>query len=86
MDVSNIVSALESKRVALPAMHTFTECDYTSAFYKKGKMKSLDILENDTEGVFVRFFCNMSNMKKSALDVKRAEEFVRGIYDLPGEI
>ena len=66
MDVSNTFSALESKQVglaaALPAMHTFTECDYTSAFYRKCKMKPLDILENDMEGVFVQYCGNMSNV------------------------
>ena len=71
IDLSNIVSALESKHVslaaALPAMHAITGCDFASGFYRKGKVKPLDILENDTEGAFVQFFCNMSNMKEKVL-------------------
>ena len=39
MDVSNIVSALESKQVglatALPAMHALTACDYISLLQKR---------------------------------------------------
>ena len=90
MDVSNIVSALEAKQVglaaALPAMHALTGCDYTSAFYKKGKVKLLDILENDAKGAFVQFFFNMINVEESALDVKKAEEFMRRLYGFLGEI
>ena len=43
-------------------------------------------MENDTEGAFVLSFSNMNNMEESALDVKRAEEFVCRLYGLPGEI
>ena len=69
-------------------MRAITGCDYASAFYRKGKVKPSDILKNDTEGAFVQFFCNMSNMKESALDVKRAEELMCRLsaYGLPGEI
>ena len=78
IDVSTIVNALESKQAglaaALPAMHALTGCDYTSAFYRKGKVKPLRILENDTEGAFVQFFCNMSVMEPTTFDAKIAED------------
>ena len=90
IDVSTVVNALESKQAglaaALPVMNALTGCDYASAFYRKGKVKSLRILENDTKGAFVQFFCNMSVMEPTTLDVKIAEDFVCQFYGLPGEI
>ena len=53
-DISGIALALESKEksltAALPGLHSFTGCDYTTAFYRKGKVKPLEILEKDSEG------------------------------------
>ena len=90
MDVSNAVCAVESKQIGLaavlPAMNALTACDYTSAICRKSKVKHLNILENNTEGAFVQFFCNESNIKENALDVKRAEEFECPLHGLPEEI
>ena len=49
-------------------------------------MKPLEILENDTKSAFVQILCNMSVMKETALDVKRAKEFVCRLYGLSREI
>ena len=81
IDFRNIVSALEPKQVGLAAA-----LPASSAFYRKGKVKPLDILENDTEGAFVHFFCNMRVMDETVLDVKRAEKFVCRLHGLPREI
>lgn len=41
-------------------LHAFTGSDFTAAFYRKGKLKPLELLEKDAEGVFIQFFSSLS--------------------------
>ena len=53
IDVSSIATALESKQkglaAAMPGHHAFTGSDFTTAFYRKGKIKPLEVLERKTQ-------------------------------------
>ena len=48
IDISSIATELEAKQPGLaaaqPGLHAFTGCDFTSAFYRKGKVKPFEIL------------------------------------------
>lgn len=47
MHVPTVASAIGSRMcMALPALHSFTGCDTTSAFVRKGKRKGFDLLES----------------------------------------
>jgi len=82
IDVSRIATVLEEKQdglaTAIPALHAFTGCDFTAAFYRKGKVKPLEILENDTEGTFIELFSGMSSTDEP--NHMKAEEFVCSLY------
>ena len=51
IDVISIANALEAKQKGLaavmPGLHAFTGSDFPTAFYMKGKIKPLEVLEND---------------------------------------
>ncbi|KAK4318061.1 hypothetical protein Pmani_010908 [Petrolisthes manimaculis] len=51
INVTNIVNVLEERQPglsrALLGYHAFTGCDFTSSFYRKGKLKPLEIIEKD---------------------------------------
>ena len=76
--ISSIANALESKQKrlvsALPRLHASTCCDYISAFYQKGRVKPLEVVENDSEGNLIRFFNNLTTENQP--DQKVAEEFI----------
>lgn len=82
IDISGIALALESKQkgltAALPGLHSFTGCDYTTAFYRKGKVKPLEILEKDSEGGLINFFTKLASPEEP--DLAKAEEFVCRLY------
>jgi len=46
IDVTQIATALKSKQkglaAAIPGLHAFTGSDFTTAFYRKGKVKTLE--------------------------------------------
>lgn len=44
-ELSNILG--QNLCCSLPAFHAFTGCDYTAAFYRKGKVKPFEILEKN---------------------------------------
>jgi len=88
IDVTQIARALESKQkglaAAIPGLHAFTGSDFTTAFYRKGKVKALEVLEKDTEGSLIKFFANLS--RKDEPDLKAAEEFVCSLYSAKGAV
>ena len=55
LDVSSSATVLESMQkelaVAMPGLHTLTVCDFTT-FYRKGKVRPLEVLQKDTAGTF----------------------------------
>ena len=59
--VSSIANALEVKQkglaAAMPGLHAFSGSDIISAFYRKGNIKPLEILEKDTEGTLIQQTC-----------------------------
>lgn len=65
---------------ALPALHAFSGCDFTAAFYRKGKIRPYELLEDDNDGYWIQFFCSMSSQGK--LNRKMAEEYVCSLYGI----
>ena len=68
----------------MPAVHAFTGCDFTAAFYRKGKAKSVQLLETDAEGKFAEIFSKLSNTTAPS-QVDTMEEFVCSLYGMKGE-
>ena len=60
IDVSSIPNALEAKQkrlaAAMPGFHALTGSDFTTAFYRKRKIKPREVLEKDTEGTLIQLF------------------------------
>ena len=50
------VSGVTGLATAMPGFHAFTSSDFTTAFYRKGKINPLEVLEKDTEGTLIQFF------------------------------
>ena len=88
IDISDIATDLESMKkglaTAMPELHAFTGCDFTTAFYRKGKVKALDILQKDTAGTFIQFFNQLSS--EIDPDQSKAEEFICSLYGLKGDV
>lgn len=84
INVSSIASALETKQrglaAAMPGLHAFTGSDFTSAFYRKGKIKPLEILEKDTDGTLIQFFNRLAAEDRP--NMNKAEEFVGCLYGM----
>ena len=84
IDAGKIVLALESRTdglaSALPGLHALTGTDFTAAFYRKGKVRPLDIVQRDVG--FVTFFSKLST--EHQVDTKKAEEFVCALYGKNG--
>ena len=82
IDISKLFQLLEEKQdnltKALAGIHAFTGCDFTSAFYRKGKVKPLQLVENDTTGNYVKAFTDLATLNEP--DVGRIEAFVSVIY------
>ncbi|KAK3895072.1 hypothetical protein Pcinc_001168 [Petrolisthes cinctipes] len=66
INVSNIVEVLEECKSglpqALPGYHAFTGCDFTSAFYRKGKVKPFNNMKKDATRKFVEMFISMGDI------------------------
>ncbi|KAK3890329.1 hypothetical protein Pcinc_005711 [Petrolisthes cinctipes] len=79
INVSNIVEVLEECKSglpqALPGYHAFTGCDFTSAFYMKGKVKPFNIMKKDATRKFVEMFISMGDITGD-VDADIASEFV----------
>lgn len=67
---------------AIPGLHEFTGSDFTAAFYRKGKIKPLEILEKDESGQYKTFFIKLATKEKP--DQAKAEEFVCHLYSMKG--
>ena len=88
IDVSSIANALEAKQKglasAIPGLHAFTGSDFTTAFYRKGKIKPLEVLEKDTEGTLIQFFSRLVSVDQP--DQSKAEEFICSLYGMKGYV
>ena len=86
IDVSSIATTLESEQrglaAAMPALHAFTGCDITAAFYRKGKLRPLDIVRKNVSNEMIEFFITLSNGGEP--DKAKAEEFICAIYGMKG--
>ncbi|KAG1684928.1 hypothetical protein GQR58_009264 [Nymphon striatum] len=83
INVTNIVDVLEDCKPglprALPGYHAFTGWDFTSAFYRKGKVKALGIVQKDKTGRFVNLFISMGDVHGS-VDFDVASDLVCHMY------
>lgn len=83
IDISGIAGVLESNgngsTEAIIGLHALSGCDYTSAFYRRGKTKPLELLENNRDEYIpiLRSVCNK-------LDTKGLESFVCHMYGYKG--
>ena len=62
---------------ALPGLHAITGCDYTSAFYMKGKSKALKLVRSSNH--FQEALCDLANQPTSQT-FKIVEELVCQLY------
>ena len=63
---------------ALPLFHSFTGCDFTPAFFKKGKKRPFALLQNSAE--FIEAFRTFSLFKPESTDIAIFEKFVCAMY------
>ena len=86
--ISSIANALESKQnelaAAIPGLHAFTDSDFTTAFYRKGKIKPQEVLEKDTEGPIFQFFTRLASEDQP--DQSKSEEFICSLYYMNGYV
>ena len=86
IDVSSISNSLEAKpkglAAAMPGLHAFTGSDFTTAFYRKGKIKPREVLEKDTEGTLIQFFSRI--VSEDQPDQSKVEEFTCSLYGMNG--
>lgn len=84
IDVVSIATNLESSQTglaaAMPGLHAMTGCDFTTAFYRKGKVKPLDILQKDSTGTFSQFLGKLGSVDEP--DQRIAEEFICCLYGM----
>ena len=59
-------------------------CDFTTSFYRKGKIKPFEVLQNDHQGIHIKFFQSLLSMNEP--DYKQAEEFICALYGIKGGI
>ena len=87
IDVTSIAFALEAKQTelaaAMPGLHAFTGSDCTTAFYKKGKIKSLAILEKGRGRKHIDFFPGLTSERQP--DQSRAD-FICTLYSMKDNI
>jgi hypothetical protein len=67
---------------AMPAYHSFTGSDYTAAFFRKGKITPLKIVEKNEE--YLEFFARLHSEGLNDENEKVAERFVCLKYGLKG--
>ena len=80
IDVSNSANSLEATQkglaAAMPGPHAFTGSDFTTAFYRKGKIKPREVLEKE----LIQFFRRL--VFENQLDQSKAEEFICSLYGM----
>ena len=88
IDVNAISMKLKSKHellpVALPALHALTGCNYTAAFNRKGKVKGLQLLEEDENGSVIKAFARLTSVN-SDIEMEPFENFVCNLYGFKGK-
>ena len=62
----------------LPAFHSFTGCDYTPAFSRKGKKRPLAILEKDQR--YQKVFAELGGEARNETVVQAIEDFTCLLY------
>ncbi len=79
IDVTSLASHLGSDMTqALPGFHAFTGCDYTAAFFRKGKVRPLSLME---KGDFVTSFGILGKTETAnPAVVSQLESFVCNMY------
>lgn len=83
VNMSDIYEALgENLCNALPAFHTFTGCDFNPAFFRKGKKRSLSLLNHSLK--FIDAFSRLARFTDcdSATIFSTLEEFVCCMYGI----
>lgn len=77
-DIESIQSASDSIMRHLLFVHAVTGCDTTSAFYKKGKVKALDIISSHEDWSILRVFTQPDSTHE---DIQAAgESFILRLY------
>ena len=88
IDVSSIANALKAKQnrlaAAMTGLHAFTGFDFTTAFYMKGKINPLEVLERDTEGTLIQFFSRL--ISEDQPEPSKVEEFICSFYGMKGYV
>ena len=82
INVTNIVEGMENipnLAISMLGFHAFTGCDFTSSFYRKGKVRQLDILFKSSE--YATTFADLSN-PDAELNMENIEAFVCEMYGL----
>ena len=70
--------------LAIIAIHVFTGTDFTTAFYRKGKVGPLEILMKDSSGRFIKAFRNISTADKP--DEPTLQEYTCVVYGQSGQV
>ena len=68
----------------MPGPYAFTDSDFTTAFYRKGKIKPLEVIEKDTEGTLIQLFSRI--VSEDQPDQSKAEEFTCSLYGMKGYV
>ena len=82
ININEIYQSIGSKvSKALPALHAFTGCDYTSSFSRKGKIRPLKMLEKNVklQDTFAGLGCREVVSEDTATEI---EGFVCTLYGL----
>ena len=81
IDISSISVALgPAVSCALPSLHAFTGCDFTSAFVRRGKIKPLHTMEQSP--IFTSLFAHLGNSTTVDDDaISQLESFVCAMYN-----
>lgn len=66
----------------LPAFHAFTDCDYTAAFYNKGKVKPFKIFSKRTD--FQEIFASLTDPVDLLIEekIEYVQEFTALIHGI----
>jgi hypothetical protein len=77
LDITSLSSAL-SYTQSLAGVYALTGCDYTPYFYRKGKVKGIELMEKQER--MVKAFASLGNEELNEDTIKVLEEFVCRLY------
>ena len=82
ISINDLVSSVDHDILdALPGLHAFTGCDYTSSFMNKGKIRPLDLVMKYDE---LKTWCkSLGTSHSDATDMVQCERFVCHLYGKP---